>query len=149
MSHRIDRSFAALVALWSLVASGSPVPLHRCLMHAHAATHAATMSHATDDGMADDAAMMRDGGMTRDDGGAIAHVAGEEQTPRAPSDQDDECRCVGCCCASAVVGLAPLAAAMPAPRDVAVRVAAFAVPQAPHAERAPHILPFGNGPPAV
>lgn len=139
MTTRITRIVGALVALWSLVASGSPVALHRCPVHVAAASRTAGaaggMSHHAM-GLDADAAMP---GM--DDGG---------ESPQSPSDHgDDCCRCLTCGCAPAAVALPSLAVVVLPSSDVAVPRAAFPTADAPRLERTPHVLPFANGPPLV
>jgi hypothetical protein len=141
MAPRFSRLIGTLGALWSLVASVSPVPLHHCpgnaatalraggMAHEHALQHAMQMPHAAHDHMA---------------------TAGTERhAPSTPSDEDCPwCRCLGCCCAAPCVGLPAPGLLVPATPDVATYRVPFAAPSVPRLDRQPHILPFGNGPPA-
>lgn len=137
MPPRPARILGAFVALWSAIAAGSPVPLHRCAMPmaAHAAARAPMehAAHASHQGMHH----------------AMSAV---DETPPAPSDHhddsdDDCCRCNLCCCAPAAVVLPTIAETVPRGVDVDVCIPALPALDAPRAERAVHLLPFANAPP--
>ena len=127
MHRQPVRFICALLALWSLVASGSPVPLHDCASHHAASAHVSHGQHAAH-------------------GSASAH--GEAHSDHAPSSPNrDCCRCLTCGCAVAAIGLPTLALAIPVASDLTVQVVALPVLRAPHIARARFTLPFGNGPP--
>ncbi|MBI3567228.1 MAG: hypothetical protein HY084_03365 [Gemmatimonadetes bacterium] len=163
MVRRTHRILGALAALWSLVASGSPVPLHQCPVNSAAVVNGGDMNHAGMYHAGTHHAGMRDGGMSHGDTLAprtspshvdqsMAMAGGAEMpaAPTAPANGDDDCcHCLSGCCASAAVALPALTFVVPAARDVSVRDVAFAVPQSPRVERFAHSLPFGNGPPSV
>lgn len=140
--NRTVRVLGALTALWSLVASGSPVPLHRCAGMVGAVTRQAVASHH--------AAPKQAASVSHAGHHLMATATDQEQAPVRPDDEDCGCcRCLACGCTATAVGLPSLALVTEVASDVAVQVADFVAPEAPKAARTPHALPFGNGPPAV
>ena len=123
------RRLAAILAAWFVVFMTMAVPLHSCPMH---------------DGMVgtlmgDAPGAMPMMPMGHDQGGAPAQSGGGHQ----------HCTCVGSCdcgMARAIIGAAEVALPLPAPvrpLEPATRAAE------PVLARAPHRLPFANGPPAA
>ena len=149
MAPRLSHLLGTLGALCFIVASGSPVPLHRCPDSAGTEMHAGGRMHA--DGMMHGGEPTPVAPMSHSGHHAMAIPSGSRRMPSEPEDDNCPCgQCPACCCCAAVfVGLPAPGALVPAPLDVAIRVTGFVAPSTPLHERQPHVLPYGNGPPTA
>jgi uncharacterized protein involved in copper resistance len=146
------RLLGAVLAPWLALFLAEPLPLHGCSMHglpgveSMQGTAPVAIAPPSHDAMGMDHGAMA--GMAHDAMGDMPHDAPGAPTDDAPGHHGHACTCLGGCCAPAPVSLAAPPALAWVPEAIARTTHRFAGPVAP-AARAPHVLPFANGPPAL
>ena len=117
------RAVLALWSVWLQFAILDPGSFDPCPEHSHHAAAAPAMDHGS-------------------------HAAHAHHSHGKPSDHTaHKCSCLGACCCTPSLVPASHAAPVPTPAVVAVAAPRYVVSPA-FVARAPHALPFANGPPA-